>query len=217
MTGATRVVSRELLDELPQDSSAARASRRDLRIINHLLGSTGWFRQVLRNQHRTNERILELGAGTGELGRALNAIAPDVAGLDFARRPIDWPQKAHWFEIDVLNFARWEEYPIVIGNLFFHHFDHEGLARLGANLNAHARVIIASEPLRAPRAKRLFSLLCPLIHAHPVTRYDGRLSIGAGFLGDELPRLLLLDPTIWEWRVHETWLGASRLVAERRS
>lgn len=215
--GPARSVQPEMLDALPEDAPDARASRRDLRIINRLLGSTAWFRRVLRAHHRPGERILEIGAGTGELGRTLCAITPDCAGLDRIGRPRDWPQSAAWIETDVREFAGWGDYPIVIGNLFFHHFDREELAQLGARLNAHARVIIASDPLRARRTERLFSWLGPLMRANPVTRYDARVSIAAGFRGDELPRLWQLDPAVWGWRAQETWRGSSRIVAEKRA
>lgn len=214
-TIGSRSVEPETLDGLSPDSPSAQASRRDLRIINRLQGNRFWIERVLRRYHRPGEPVLEIGAGTGELGRALRAIVPDVAGLDRIRRPRNWTQPAPWFETDVLDFTGWADFPIVIGNLFFHHFDDAGLSRLGAQLNPHTRIIIASEPLRARRTTKLFSLLCPLIGAHPVTRHDGRISITAGFRHDELPRLLQLDPKMWRWRVQETWLGCSRMVAER--
>jgi hypothetical protein len=105
---------------------------------------------------------------------------------------------------------------MVIGNLFFHHFDTAQLGVIGEQLGRSARVIVASEPLRTNRTRRLFALVSVLIRAHPVTRHDGRVSIAAGFRHDELPRLLRLDPAVWSWQVRETWRGASRLVAERR-
>jgi len=211
-----RLVQAEILDSLPQTSIAAQASRRDLRIINSLLGSRDWFADALRHRHQPGEAVLEIGSGNGELGRALSHVAPGLAGLDLSRRPDDWPCDAPWFETDVLGFTEWRDFPIVVANLFFHHFDRVALAKLGAHLNAHARVIIASDPVRGFRAQALFSLLCPLIRAHPVTRHDGRVSVAAGFRHDELPCLLQLDPAIWSWSVHATWLGATRLVAVRR-
>lgn len=212
-----RTVRSEILDRLSPDAPAARASRRDLRVINRLLGSTSWFRRVLREHRQRGEHVLEIGAGDDELSRALRPIAPLIAGLDLGRRPADWPPLAPWFETDVRDFTRWVDYPIIVANLFLHHFDAAELQQLGARVGAHARVIIASDPRRSRRTWALFALLCPLIRAHPVTRHDGRVSIAAGFRRDELPCLLQLDPAVWSWRVEETWLGSSRLVAERRA
>lgn len=211
-----RRVEPEILDGLDPSSSEARASRRDLGRINWLMGSEAWFKRSLRRHLRAGETVLEIGAGTGELGTSLRSVAPTIVGLDLIPRPTGWPETARWFEADVLAFSDWAGFPVVIGNLFFHHFDSDGLAKLGRAFNEHVRVIIASEPLRARRTASLFSLLCPLIRAHPVTRHDGRVSINAGFRHDELPQLLQLDPALWRWRVQETGLGASRLVAERR-
>ncbi len=211
-----RAVAPEILDGLSPDSPEARASRRDLRVLNGLLRSNAWFGGVLRERVRAGEAVLEIGAGTGELARHLRPVAPGLAGLDLLARPGDWPASSPWFETDVLSFADWDRFPVVIGNLFFHHFDHAQLARLGANLGG-ARLIIANEPLRTTFTARLFSLVGPLMRAHPVTRHDGRISIAAGFRHDELARLLQLNPEVWSWRAEETLLGASRLVAERRS
>jgi len=210
------VVEAEILDGLDPASPAARASRRDLRRLNGLMGTAGWFGRILRRHLRPEEAVLELGAGTGELGRSLRTVAPGIAGLDLLPRAAGWPETGRWFETDVLSFTGWADFPVVIGNLFFHHFDDGQLGRLGGCLE-DARLIIASEPLRLHRTARLFSLICPLIGAHAVTRHDGRVSIAAGFRQDELPRLLRLDPAVWSWEVSATWRGASRLVARKRS
>jgi hypothetical protein len=216
MSRQGRSVGTEILDGLDPASSAAQASRRDLIRINGLMGNHDWFKRSLRQNLRPDEAVLEIGAGTGELGRAGRAVAPGIAGLDLIPRPPAWPAGNRWFETDVLAFTGWADFPVVIANLFFHHFDDAQLARLGVLMN-RARVIVACEPLRLNRTARLFSLLCPCIGAHPVTRHDGRLSIAAGFRHDELPRLLGLDPTVWSWRVSATWRGASRMVAVKRS
>jgi hypothetical protein len=213
---ASRSIAPEILDGLSEDSHAARASRRDLRLLNRLLGSRSWFAAVLRLRRQPGESLLEVGAGTGELGRSLGAAGGELAGLDRCRRPEAWPLSAFWFQTDVLRFAGWSGFPVVIGNLFFHHFDREQLGTIGEPLNRYARLIVANEPLRTNHTGRLFALASALIRAHPVTRHDGRVSIAAGFRHDELPRLLRLDPAVWSWQVRETWRGASRLVAERR-
>jgi hypothetical protein len=111
----------------------------------------------------------------------------------------------------------WTDYPAIVGSLVFHHFKGDELAALGAQLTRRARLLMISEPLRSRRAAWFFSALCPLIKADPVTRHDGRVSIEAGFKGDELPVLLKLDRKDWSWRIDHTLAGAYRLIAERRS
>lgn len=214
--GPTRSLGHQILDTLVQTDAAAQRFRRDLRIINRMLGNRAWLRRSLGANLIAGERVLELGAGTGDLGDLLGTMAPQFAGLDLAPRPHSWPRQAAWFETDVMVFDRWAEYPVVVANLLFHHFDSLGLARIGASIGAHTRVLIASEPLRARRTAALFMTICPFIGAHPVTRHDGQASIAAGIRGDELARLLHLDPDAWHWQTSETWRGSSRLVAVRR-
>lgn len=213
---SARSIAPEILDDLSEDSPAAGASRRDLRVLNGLLGSRSWVREAVQLRRQPGEGLLEIGAGAGELGRSLELAGAALAGLDRCRRPRAWPRTALWFQADVLRFGGWRDFPVVIGNLFFHHFDADQLGALGTQFNRHARVIVANEPLRTNHALRLLAVVNIMIGAHPVTRHDGRVSIVAGFRRDELPRLLRLDPTVWSWQTHETWRGASRFVAERR-
>jgi hypothetical protein len=212
----SRSVQPELLDGRSQASSLPQTSRRDLHLLDRLLRNHAWIKSELKACRWAREPVLELGAGSDGLGRSLSEQVSDFAGLDICRRPDDWPKLAAWFEADVLDFSSWARYPIVIGNLFFHYLDSVGLSRVGTFLNSNAWVIIVSEPSRRRRTTLLFDLLCSLIRAHQVTRHDGRASIAAGFRGNELPRLLHLDPDIWRWRIQETWLGSYRLMAKRR-
>jgi hypothetical protein len=213
----TRKLTPELLDSLPPDDLRAQGSRRDLRIFNAVLGGERWFRRTLPPLVRSGERVLELGAGTGELGAALarSAVVPD--GLDLGPRPTVWPAGARWHQADVFAFEDWGDYEVVIGNLIFHHFDAAALRLLGGRMAVRARLIVACELARWPVSQRLFSALCTIVRANAVSRHDGRVSIEAGFLGDELPELLGLDPEVWRWRVRTTHLGCYQMVAERRA
>jgi len=210
-----RTLTPEILDALPQDDPAARHSRRDLRWFNAVLGGARWLRRTVRARVRRGERMLEIGAGAGELGASLarRGFAPD--GLDRGPRPAAWPPAGRWHEIDALSFVGWRDYEVVIGNLIFHHFDADALRTVGGRMAAHARLIVACEPVRRRRFQRLFAALCTLLGANDVSRHDGRVSIEAGFLGDELPELLGLDPKIWRWRVATTMRGMYQMVAEK--
>lgn len=211
-----RVLRPELLDSLPPDHPDARHSRRDLRLTNLILGNHRWFARCLPQFVERNERIVEIGAGLGELAHRLQAIGMAVDGLDLCPRPDPWPAAARWHQSPAQSFEGYGNYHVVIGNLIFHQFTREELASLGATLASTARVIVACEPARRRRSQALFRAIAPLFRANPVTLHDAHVSIAAGFRGHELPDLLGLDPSAWEVRCHATWLGAYRFVGIRR-
>lgn len=212
-----RLLTPELLDSLPADAPAALHSRRDLRLFNRLLASEAWFHQVLRDRVRPGERILEIGAGGGELALSLHAAGLPVDALDRCPPPAHWPATAHWHQTDLFDFDRWEDYPVVLANLVLHHFSVDQLALLGAHFQTLARLLIALETRRRPLNQWLFAAVCRAIRAHPVSRHDGWASFAAGFRADELPRWLNLPPSTWQWTTTETFFGSYRLIAERRS
>lgn len=206
----------ELLDALPHADAAALDSRRDLRRINFLMGNTRWFIRNLPRLIDRGDRVLELGAGTGDLGQALFRHGVHVDAMDLCPPPAEWPTARSWHEADALTFYGYSSYPVVIGNLIFHHFSSAELADLGAKFNHSARLIIACEPARYRCFQLLFSFIAPLLGANHVTRHDAHVSIAAGFRRDELARALGLEPAVWDCRVSISIFGAYRLIASRR-
>ncbi|MCX6936575.1 MAG: hypothetical protein NTU80_01560 [Verrucomicrobia bacterium] len=211
-----RKLSPELLDSLTPDSPEARRSRADLVRINRIMGNNTWFVRTAPPLARPGERALELGSGDGRLALRLLAAGLPTDALDQFPAPADWPASARWHAFDLRDFPAWSEYPIVVGNLILHHLTVSELAALGDRLAPHARVLLFNEPFRHLRSRLLWTLAAPIGGASPVTRHDGRVSIEAGFRGDELPRALHLDPDRWHWRITTTVLGAYRMIALRR-
>ena len=78
----SRTVQDELLDSLPHDHPDARHNRRDLRVINALMGNHRWLARALAAWAASGESILEIGAGTGELALRLLRRGWHVDGLD---------------------------------------------------------------------------------------------------------------------------------------
>jgi hypothetical protein len=212
-----RTLEPEILDSLPPDHPDALHNRRDLRVINRVMGNHRWFHRTLPALIRPGEAVLEVGAGTGELGVRLAAAGIPVDGLDLWPRPAGWPVPGAWYNTDLRTFARYADYPVVIGNLIFHQFSADDLATLGAALRSRARVIAACEPLRRRQSQSLYALLAPLLGANYVSRHDGHVSIAAGFCEAELPALLGLEPAQWDCRCSITVRGAYRMVAIRRT
>ena len=126
----SRILRPELLDSLPPEDRDAIHSRRDLRHFNRALGNPAWFRKQLSLIVRPGERVLELGAGTGELRQSVPSHVFQWDGLDLAPRPNGWPATALWFQTDVRDFRGWDSYDVVIANLFLHHLDDAALIEI---------------------------------------------------------------------------------------
>ncbi len=210
-----RTLEAELLDSLAPDHPDALHNRRDLRLTNRLMGNHRWMVRTAGRLIRPGERALEIGAGTGELGRALNAAGVPTDALDLWPRPADWPAGSSWHRVDLREFAGYSAYDLVLGNLIFHQFTEKELAALGRLITPAARVIIACEPVRRRLSQTLFAAGAALLGANHVSRHDARVSIAAGFVGDELPLALGLARPQWSWNCSMTALGAYRMVAWR--
>lgn len=208
-----RTVTPELLDILPVEDARAQRSRQDLRRINWLMGNGRWWRRTVARALRPGECILEIGAGDAGF-----PLLPGlrVDGLDTVPVPDHWPADARWHRMAAQSFDGWSGYDAVVGNLVFHHLTSRELRELGAHLGAHCRVIAACEPRRARRFQFGFRTLAALLASSDVTRHDAIASIAAGFLDDELPRALGLEPALWNIQVEQTLRGAYRMLAVRR-
>jgi hypothetical protein len=212
-----RACEPEMLDSLPHDHPDAVHNRRDLRIINRIMRNRAWFQRTLPRVLQPGERVLEIGAGMGEMAMRLNQAGVPVDGLDLWPRPAAWPAGREWHVADLKTFGGYGAYPAVIGNLIFHQFNEAELAELGERIRRTARVVVACEPERKRFFQTVIAKVGPLLGANHVTLHDARVSIAAGFLGDELPRGLGMTEDEWDYSCITTALGASRMVAIRRA
>jgi hypothetical protein len=205
----------ELLDSLEATDPRAIRSRRDLRLINTLLGNERWIARRAREHSNTIRHLAELGAGEGTLTTLLHHTLPaaTVTGLDLAPRPQTLPSPIEWVRGNFFETLFATGADTCTGNLILHHFQDEDLKKLGAIL-ARFRLLIFAEPLRTPLTLALAQLALPL--ASDVTKHDMPASIRAGFRPGELPRLLGLDPTRWRVEERASRRGSVRLIASRK-
>lgn len=220
MLSPSRIVQPELLDALPPDHPDALRNRQDLRLINGLQGNFAWVAGQLKKHRLAGERVLEPGAGQGDLAcflahkKGVFPEHPDWTGLDLWPRPQGWPGAWGWKQEDLLAFSEYSAYPVVVANFILHQFEDEALRTLGERLRAGVRVVIASETLRQKRCYHGLKLLWPFINH--VSRHDARVSLDGGFRDGELPVLLGLSRPEWEVSVTESLLGTYRMVAVRK-
>ncbi len=212
-----RVVTPELIDQLPADDPRAIRSRRDLLFVNRIMGSHRWLARVLGQLHRPGMSWVELGAGDGMLGRMVHRQedGPSLEGMDLFPRPQNWPRDWTWLQGDL--FAKLKDHPerwnAATGNLILHHFEDAELERLGQALSRF-QVLAFSEPARYWLHRVEGYAISPLF-LHPVTRHDLHASVRAGFRGEELADLLGLDRRDWKISCRSTLLGAYRFLAVR--
>jgi hypothetical protein len=201
----------EIIDGINADHPWAVRSRRDLRLVNFLMGNERWIlRQIRRFPEAARRGIVELGAGGGELLRSLAKHGP-ATGYDLAPRPARLPAAVTWRQGDFRQWAGEIRGGVMVANLFLHHLSDDELARLGS-LADRFRVLLFTEPHRSEEALWMADRILPLVGE--ATRHDMPASIRAGFLERELPEALGLGP---DWRVREqpTWRGGNRVLAWR--
>ena len=66
-----RTLEPELLDALPPDHPDALHNRRDLRVINQIVGSHRWLKKTLRRLVHRGELVLELEVAEDDMGRVI--------------------------------------------------------------------------------------------------------------------------------------------------
>ncbi|WP_309382384.1 class I SAM-dependent methyltransferase [Cerasicoccus frondis] len=211
-----RTVKAEILDTLAHDDERARRNRQDLRRINSLLGNARWFARTVFTQLNTGDRILDLGAGEGLLADLLSADDLRVGrytGVDLAPRPKHLRADFQWLRED-LQTVSFDEADVLIGNFILHQFEDDVLKEIGSRIRqSNLRLIAFNETARYAMHRWQLCLIYPLLC--DVSRHDGRVSIDAGFRGNELPELLGLGDE-WALTVRRTFLGSYRLLAERK-
>lgn len=205
----------ELLDQLDHDDPSAIRSRADIRRINGLMGNFRWLRRTLERSGAlgANLRIVEIGAGRGDLGLELRRRHPRVnyTGIDLVPPPRGFPLP--WRQGDALAQLADCKGDVLVANLFLHHLSDTRLRELGGLLSSY-QAVICNEPLRSSRSQAL-ALAVRGLGINHVTRFDIHASIEAGFRDRELPRMLGMAERPWRVDVSHTFLGAYRMIALR--
>jgi hypothetical protein len=227
-----RRVEPELLDDLPANEPRAIRSRRDLRMLNALMGNAGVIaRAVLEsNGGRPPRRLVDLGAGDGSfMLRLAKRLSPAWPGVDVTlvdrqdivnaetRRELEalsWSARCVTADVfDWLSRTTDQRVDLVIANLFLHHFSEPALRRMMELVSRQTDCFASCEPRRYPTALHASRWLW-LLGCNSVTRHDAVASVRAGFDG---PELSALWPGNGSWRLREEAVGlfSHRFVAQR--
>ena len=186
---------------------------------------------------RGKVRIVELGAGDGSLllrlaktrARAWPSVTLDLLDLQpvIAAGTLARYQELGWtvnvLKADVFDWLATTHVdadadtvdgpPIIIANLFLHHFEGQRLRDLLHGIAARARAFICVEPRRS-RTALLGSHLLGAIGCNDVTRHDAVVSVRAGFSGRDLANYWPQDGS-WDVREQPAGLFSHRFIAKR--
>jgi len=184
----SRIVEPEILDVLKPDDPDAVRSRRDLKLINKFMRGQAWILKEL-SQMEGVRRVVELGAGDGQLSNMIKVAMPycEVVALDLVPRPDSAMKDVVWESESVLDYDGYEEDTIVVANLFIHHLQADELGLLGERLKK-SRAILFAEPYRGNIPLFMSKVMIPFVNH--VTRHDMKVSIKAGFCKNEIGKLL---------------------------
>jgi hypothetical protein len=194
-----RRIEPEWLDSLAPHDARARRARRELRLVNALMGNARFVAEALAPLARAGIRIADLGAGDGRfmLRVAQRVRAPlEVALVDrhdavdpatlLGFRERRWQARA--VAADALAWLeRAPAHEVIVANLFLHHLEPAPLARLLSLAAERCTLFVACEPRRS-RAALAASHALGLIGCAAVSRHDAVASVHAGFAGREVSR-----------------------------
>ena len=225
-----RRVEPEWLDALPGADPRAVRSRRDLRLLNRVMGHAQVIRSALHSRIIARApRIAEIGAGDGTLLLRIISRMGQWSGATVVlvdRQPVvstatlaAYAEKNFRVALAAADAFDWLSaesgaFDAIVATLFLHHFDSAQLERLFALVAGRTRLFIACEPRRA-RFALAGSRLLGLIGCNDVTRHDAMVSVRAGFSGRELSQLW---PRVDGWTTEEGRAGlfSHCFLAERR-
>lgn len=227
-----RTITPEILDHLHSDDPRAVRSRKDLQLVNRLMGNgqfqSSAIRQLLQNQK--NPRILEVGCGDGtfmlEVLRGARLPGGEVVLLDqqdivldktiSAFAGIGW--KATRVQADLFQWLPQmsrQRFDLGVCNLFLHHFHSEALRKVFAVLAESCHSFIATEPRRNLFCFSVTKCLW-VIGCNDVTRHDAPVSVRAGFSRHDLQELWPKEENHFEFQERKQGLFTHYFEAKRK-
>ena len=214
----------EIMDDLSCSGEVVAQTLHELDVINRWLGghevTLSGVRTMLKAHAGTAAiTVVDLGCGSGDLlrkladfGRSRN-LNLHLTGVDANPNIVDYArrQSARYPEIEFLaqdvrapEFLL-RQYDIIIGTLFFHHFEDSVLKKLLPQLIGQSRIgVLINDIHRHALAYHSIRLLTRLFSRSAMVRFDAPLSVRRAFRRQDWDRLLP-ECGIREFRMRWKW------------
>jgi 2-polyprenyl-3-methyl-5-hydroxy-6-metoxy-1,4-benzoquinol methylase len=212
----------EIMDDLNCSGHVLDRTLRELEIINKWLGGNRITIKSLEQLLPKNSReitIADLGCGGGDMLRMIDSwgknrnLKLNLIGIDanpnivaFAKRNLVAYPHIQFRTLDIFSeeFQK-QQYDVVIGTLFYHHFSSDQLVQFFKKLKQQVTIgFIINDIHRHWLAYYSIKLLTQAFSKSPMVKYDAPLSVLRAFRRSELRKLLdataIENFTIrWKW------------------
>jgi len=220
---SSRASDLELMDDLNCSGEVVIQTLHELDIINRWLGGNRVTLDavafLLKKSTGHTVTIADLGCGSGDMLKRIaeygrrHGISMRLTGIDanpniiaFARaHSLEYPE-IQWEAIDVMSPAfREQKFDVVIGTLFFHHFDQHALQSLMKSLIQQVNIgIIINDIHRHWLAYHSIKYITRLFSSSRMVQYDAPLSVRRAFVKEDWISLFASCGIIryfirWKW------------------
>jgi SAM-dependent methyltransferase len=221
----------EIMDDLLCAGEVVHQTLRELEFINKWLGGnavtiTALTRLLKDRPENGTITIVDLGCGGGDMLRmiqrwaAAKVISVKLIGIDanphiiaFARERLQDLPEIEFLSLDIFSDEfKNLRFDIVLGTLFYHHFNDDQLSTFFKNLRVQARKgIIINDIHRHPLAYYSIKWLTTLFSHSSMVKFDAPLSVLRAFKKEEITRILK-NAGIREFRLQWKWAFRWRVI-----
>jgi 2-polyprenyl-3-methyl-5-hydroxy-6-metoxy-1,4-benzoquinol methylase len=211
---------RALKPELLESAGAAYADRnlRELARINRWFGGHRALLGMMRDLAHPQEHfsLLDVGAGSGDMGRCLTRHFPNVKVISLDHRPLhlqNAPSPRVVADALQLPFAK-HAFDFVLCSSVLHHFPDSGVIHMISTLRQFARrALLLLDLERHPLAYHFLPMTRRILGWGPLTVHDGPISVAAAFRLEELVSLTrAAGSNVVIGRRHRPWFRVSVVV-----
>ncbi len=217
----------EIMDDLQCHGEVVHQTLRELEFINRWLGGNAvtldGVRQLIKNQEGRSLTIADLGCGSGDMLKLLaewgrkNNLILKLTGIDanphiidFARNHCkDYPEISfETLDIFSVEFQK-RTYDIVMGTLFYHHFQNDALIDFFSKLKKQIQVgLVINDIHRHGLAFYSIRILTKMFSKSAMVKVDAPLSVLRAFTREELRTILVkagVEPFQLRWKWAFRW------------